>query len=204
MWAVDSDLFIELPSATSDRVLHHSVIVGMDEGKPMVQPKALLALEEGNDIRIYFERSREFMQQAAKVCQVPEETDEGVLCIEPLGEAVSAEGRECYRVSTVFADLSIEVGNETCSLTDVSVLGLSILGNAAYKSGEIVPVRLTHEGSRYEGNAQVQSIKDLGGMIRYGLLCSGGTSNSKTSLESGLRQVSMTIQRMQLRRRAGA
>ncbi len=203
MWANGSDLFVQLPSESNERILHGGVVQGVEDGVIRFQPNDRLALEPGQDIRIYFERQREFMQQPAKVEAALDDADAGVLAIRPEGEAVSAENRQCYRVSTIFANLSIDLAGETCSLTDVSVQGFSLISTKPYKQGQTLPIRLLHEGQVYEGNAQVQSIKDLGGKTRYGLLCAG-KATGPASLPKGLQQVSMSIQRMQLRRRAGA
>lgn len=203
MWASGSDLFVQLPSESNARILHGGTVQQVEDGVILFKPNDRLALEAGQDIRIYFEHRREFMQQPATVEAVLDDDGPLTLAIRPQGEAVSAENRQCYRVSTIFADLSIELAGETCSLTDVSVQGFSLISTKPYKQGQTLPVRLLHEGKVYDGNAQVQSIKDLGGKTRYGLLCAG-KANGPTSLPKGLQQVSMSIQRMQLRRRAGA
>ncbi len=203
MWSNGSDLFVQLPSESNERILHGGTVSGTDDGVIQFKPNDRLAIEPGQDIRIYFELRREFMQQPAKVEAVLDEGASYVLVIRPEGEPVSAENRQCYRVSTIFADLSIDLAGETCSLTDVSVQGFSLLSVKPYKQGQTLPIRLLHEGKVYEGNAQVQSIKELGDKTRYGLLCAG-KATGPTSLPKGLQQVSMSIQRMQLRRRAGA
>ncbi len=203
MWANGSDFFVQLPSESNARILHGGTVAGVEDGVVRFKANDRLELEPGQDIRIYFERQREFMQQPATIEAVLDEGGSCIFAIRPEGEPVSAENRQCYRVSTIFANLSIELAGETCSLTDVSVQGFSLISTKPYKQGQTLPIRLLHEGKVYEGNAQVQSIKDLGGKTRYGLLCAGKASGP-ASLPKGLQQVSMSIQRMQLRRRAGA
>lgn len=204
MWSSGTDLFVQLPAQTAMRVLLGGTVSGFDDGVIQFRPNDRLAVEAGQDLRIYFERSREFMQQPARVEAVLD-TDRGtILAIRPEGEAVSAEDRQCYRVSTIFAELRIDVEGEACPLTDVSVQGFSIISKASYRQGQTIAARLIYEGKSYEGRAQVQSLKDLGGSARYGLLCAGTKSSGAAGLDRGLQQVSMGVQRMQLRRRAGA
>ena len=202
MWTNGSDFFIEFPGSSSGRILHAGTVIGMQESSVLVQPKASLALEPGQDIRIFFERDREFMQQPARV-EASLEDECLTLAIQPLGEAVSAESREYYRVSTVFADLSIDFGGETCQLTDISALGFSVLSQDQHARGDIVSATISHEGTSYRGEAQVQSVTDLGGTQRYGLVCASEKSSGAT-LQKGLQKVSMDVQRSQLKRRARA
>ena len=202
MWTTGSDFFVEFPGATNQKTLHPGSVAGMQEGSVLFKPSGSLAMEPGQDLRIYFERDREFMQQPATVEALLDD-DDMIVAIGPLGEAVSAESRQFYRVSTVFADLSIKIGDERCPLTDISSLGFSILSRRHRSEGEMLIARFEHNGVVFEGKAQVQSVTNLGNTHRYGMLCASDKSHGAT-LQNGLQQVSMTVQRAQLRRRARA
>ena len=67
MWQSGSDLFLEFPSAANQKILHPGSVTGMQEGLVLYKPAASLAMEPGQDLRIYYERNREFMQQPATV-----------------------------------------------------------------------------------------------------------------------------------------
>ncbi len=202
MWTNGSDFFVEFPGASNQKILHPGLVRGTQDKSVLFAPTESLALEPGQAIRIYFERDREFMQQPATVEAILDDHDL-IVAVLPLGEPASAEGREYYRVSTVFANLSIEVAAERCQLTDISSLGFSVLSQQDHTQAEILDVRIEHESTVYEGKAQIQSVTDLGGVQRYGLLCVSERSNGAT-LQKGLQQVSMNVQRTQLRRRARA
>lgn len=202
MWSTGSDFFVEFPGAKHQKTLHPGSVAGMQEGSVLFKPSGPLAMEPGQDLRIYFERDREFMQQPATVEALLDD-DDMIVAIGPLGEAVSAESRQFYRVSTVFADLTINVGDERCQLTDISSLGFSVLSRRHRSQGEMLIARFEHDGTVYEGRAQVQSVTNLGNTHRYGMLCASDKSHGAT-LHKGLQQVSMTVQRAQLRRRARA
>ena len=202
MWSTGTDFFVEFPTNTKSKVLHPGTVTGMQDEMVLFKPRASLALEPGQDIRIYFEHEREFMQQPAQI-EASLEDDGLTVAIRPMGEPVSAESREYYRVSTVFADLMIEIAGESCQLTDISALGFSVLSHESHTRGEIVRASIAHEGASYQGQAQVQSVTDVGGAQRYGMVCASDNKSAE-ALQKGLQKVSMDLQRTQLRRRARA
>ncbi len=121
------------------------------------------------------------------------------------GKPVSAESRQCFRVTTVMADLMVDIGHDDrCSMTDVSMTGLSFISDQAYEAGRIVPVRLAHNQESFEGAACVQSIKPLAsGKTRYGLYCVEDRADAG-NLQKGLNQISTAVQREHLQRLARA
>jgi hypothetical protein len=221
-------VFVNLPEQTSQRVLHAAkvvqngpsgLVIRCDEpGLPLIPERA---------IRLYYEIKQKFMQQPARIEAIldtgealagsppadtasppnPEAGPLGAsLVIKTLGEPVSAESRQCYRVSTLMAGLKADIGQEKrCVLADVSNTGFAIIASTGIPQGTTHPVLLHHEGKQFPGQGLIQSVKDLGkGKCRYGLLCADPGNAQRTPLKQGLQQISVAVQRQQLRRLAGA
>ena len=140
------------------------------------------------------------MQQPARIEAVLQSEPRTVFGFETTGELVSAEARQCYRVSTVMASLTAVVADEECPLLDVSASGFAILSTAQHKMGKVVTVVLHYKGTKYTGQARIQSIREMpDGRIRYGF----NAQDSKRAggdLHKGQRQITMDVQREQLRR----
>lgn len=216
MIAIGFPLFVQLPSESAARVLHAFEVSGTTlSGVTIRGAEGSLGLAPGQDIRVYFELKQKFMQQAARVEAVlqnddPKEPADALsqtvtLSVQLLGQPVSAESRECYRVSTVTAGLRGTLGGEaSCVLADVSIIGMSMIARERHEMGEILSVSLEFEGRTYRGSASVQSIKDLGkGQFRYGLNAIEDKKGGK-ELQGALHKISMSVQRAQLKRLAGA
>ncbi|MCB9845289.1 MAG: hypothetical protein H6811_04805 [Phycisphaeraceae bacterium] len=201
----DLEVFMNVPSSSSQRTLHPGIVVDASDQTITVRPGQGIGFQPAQRIRLYYEIKREFMQQAA-VVDATLETDEGpILAIRPEGTPVSAESRQCYRVSTVFSSHTATVADEPgCMLTDVSVTGFSVIAAGPLAQGEVVRVALGHDRATFSGRACVQSIKQLpSGQTRFGFHCvqdKGAAGN----LPQGLQTISMAVQREQLRRLAGA
>jgi len=128
-----------------------------------------------------------------------------VFAFQTTGEAVSAENRQCYRVSTVVASaVSAELNDQqSCPVLDVSATGFSVLCDAELRPGQVVRTKLEHEQQQCSGTAIVQSAKELpDGRTRYGMYCAGN-EKSNGDLLKGLQRISASLQRQQLRRMTG-
>lgn len=203
MISIDNDsVFLRLPTEAQSRILHHSTLLEVGQTTLSVRPDSdTLTLDPGAEILIYYDSKRELMQHSAKVGALLDDDAGTVVGIELFGEPVSAESRECYRVSTVLANLKAGVGDETgCPLTDVSVTGFSVLARTSHANGASLRVSLHHEGEDFAGLAVVQSIRSYDdGSIRYGMRC----VDEHGDLANGLKKISMAVQRQQLKRLAG-
>ncbi len=205
MIQAEDGIFIQIPGESEQRVLHPANIVGYQDG---VYTIALeeddITLEVEQDLLIFYERIRDFVQQTAQVEAVLDAPDESqIVGIRPIGDPVSAESRQCYRVSTLIANLSATMGQqENCQLADVSSTGFSIISSESFSIGNQVPVELRYENERFPGIGCIQSIKELGpNRYRYGLHCIE-TKKSGSDLTRGLQHISTAVQRIQLKRRA--
>ena len=214
--------YVQMPTQSGERILHPAVVVEHTDSKYTAEVEiSSPPLEAGNDIIIFFERMQEFMQQSGRIDMIkPSEvpTDDSktppgesekpagtVIGFQLVDEPVSAENRQCYRVSTVMVELTATLdGEENCHLLDISSSGFSLLSTREHAYGSLVDVTLEYGQNKYSGQARIQNIiEHPRGVFRYGLY---GIEDKKTESElgKGRQIISMDIQRLQLRRRTGS
>ena len=204
MLSIGDGYFIETSTQSTSRILHPAKILGNKDGRYIAEIEtASLSFEEGMEFQVYFMPNQEFMKQAARIESVPEVEPTPTIEFITVGEPVSAENRQHFRVSTVMSDLTATLGKQTdCKLLNVSTVGFCVLATAHYDVGSTVTASVTFEGKTYSGRGCVQSIRPMGkGQIRYGVHCVD-INGSEGLLEMGLRKLTTTIQRNQLRRLA--
>lgn len=206
MLAVETEVFLQLPSEADKRILHPGEITGAEEdiwvGK-FAEPH--LKVAGGDDMLLYYEIERKFSKQPVSILAVDRSDMQPSVSFKTAGEPVQAEDRECYRISTVSAEMTTTLGTESdCPLTDISANGFSALAERSYVIGQKLSIMLPFEGQTYTGTAVVQSIKPLTKpWTRYGLSWVGDKIDGG-DLEDGAHKMSMAMQREQLRRRSGA
>ena len=208
MLSIDTRFFVSVPDESRQRILHPATVIEVDQDTYVAELEEKdIPLGAEQPIVVYYEIRGEFMQQPGTVTAYsPADTQKhDRVSLTTSGQPVSAESRQCYRVSTVTADMAVAIdGDDHCPLTDVSVTGLSFISANPYEAGKIVPVRLEHDRASFEGGACVQSTKPLGSdRTRYGLYCVEQRADAG-NLNKGLNQISMAVQREQLRRLARA
>ncbi|MCH7808162.1 MAG: hypothetical protein IIB60_02955 [Planctomycetes bacterium] len=204
MVGIGSGFFVQHPGNSKRRILHPAKLVGVQGDVYTAElEESELFLESGQEILVYYERSREFMQQAARIDVVDETDPNFIIRLTTTGEPVSAESRQHYRVSTIMLGLSAQFGPESsCAVLDVSATGFSVIAAKHYGIGTLVNTSIEHEGQTCIGNVSVQSVRPLEkGWIRYGLHCADA-KKSDDNLAEGLQQLSIQVQREQLRRLA--
>jgi hypothetical protein len=205
MISTSTELFFQFPSETSRRILHPVEVVETDAGGVTVRfLEEGLVPEPGQDVLVYFEIGREFMQQSARVVGVMETEPACVFALQITGEPVSAEGRECYRARTIFLEIPVDFGDERgCPLQDISATGLAVAAVGRHSIGEALTVRFQHESTVAQGTVCVQSVRELpSGRFRYGLH-SIGREKSDQEFRDALNKISLSVQRLQLRRLSG-
>lgn len=195
--------FIQIPGKTKERILHAATVLEIRDGTYTAEiEEDHLVLEAGQDILVYCEVQHRFMQQPARIEAILQTDPHQVIGFETTGEPISAEARECYRVSTVMANLTAIVIDESCPLLDVSASGFAVLSTTRHKMGRVVNVAVRYGDEQYQGEARIQSIREMpDGRIRYGLnaLEDRGVD---ANLQKGQREITMDIQRQQLKRLA--
>ena len=192
-------VFLQVTDDSEERVLHPAKIIGVEDNTYICEldRKEELSCKEDVAAFIYFEDARTFMQQSVRICSVTEAESKLEITIETTSDPVSAECRECYRVSAVMLDLTVTVADEEdCPLLDVSASGMSATTTTPLKLGNEIPVRLSYGGREYAGEVIVQSACERDtGRIRHGFHCvedrrCGG------DLQQGLQVVSASVQRL--------
>ena len=220
MLSTETQIFLQLLKELAQRVLHPAIVTEVYNDTCTVEVEdRQLTIEPGQDLLIFYEIRNEFMKQSAHVDGVMRgDTQEGdaddaptcddeqplLVGLTPNGDPVSAESRQCYRVSTLIAELVADLGSEkNCPLIDVSATGFAVISTQSCAAGTVINACLHFNGKQYSGTACVQSIKDVGnGRYRYGLHSIEDKSSSGNLLK-GQQQIGMAIQREQLRRMRG-
>ena len=205
MVGIGSGFHLRLPGKSKLRVLHPATVVLV---KPMENSYSAdveqvdLPVDSGQDIILYFESNSRFMQQPARIDCLDKAESKLIFSFTTTGEPASAESRQHYRVSTVFVSgLTAEIASKRVSLVvDLGATGFGVITKEHYCIGNRVDASIEYEGQKYTANVCIQSIKELDeGRIRYGLLCASAET-SQGNLKQGLQNMSVKIQREQLRR----
>lgn len=204
-----SDILFQEPTCETRR-LRRSVVVDASADEFSIQFVAEpFAFEADQEVLMYFNGKSEFMQQVARVKEVaqPEEgsSEPVTFTLEPVGDAISAENRQNYRVSTISADLEARVGEEEdLDVQDLSSTGFAVLASTEYELGQTVEVSIAHGEEQCHGIAAVQSIRHFGpGRIRYGMRAIEEDPHTGEFLQV-LQRISLAVQREQLQRSGAA
>ena len=202
MAGIGSGIFIEGRSKSGQRVLEPAEILDSTGGVLTAKVQSTeLVFELGQELMVYYARGATLLKQSALVesCDTLEGFAEIQFAL--LAEPVSAEQRENYRVSAVNAELCVDIAEEMgCKLVDISSTGCSVIANGKYRLGQPLRITLYHEDEPITGEAVVRGKKKLDAeRTRYGFDCVIDRYSDGT-LKKGLRDITMTIQRSQLRR----
>jgi len=204
MFKTGTDILFQEP--TSETRLLRGSTVAETEGEHFTVEfgEEEIQLEVGQELLCYFDGKREFMQQIVRLVELLAKEPQLVAKLVTVGDPISAESRQTCRVSAISVDIFAEVGEERgLRLQDVSATGFALIAKGSYPIGATLPVSITFEGDIYSGVAAIQSGRQLRpGRIRYGLhpLAEGPGAGD---LLDGLRQVSLAVQREQLKRNSG-
>ena len=203
----DTGFFVQVPDESVQRLLHSAVIQGFVNSTYTADLHEDAApLESGQDIFVYYESNGKFKRQSARIVAIVDTPSGRTFSFRFTGDAVSGEGRRCYRVSTVMAVVTATLGDEeNCPVVDVSATGFAVIAAEQYMVTDIIEVTIRFEGETFNGRGRIESARELGvGRTRYGLHCVDGKSTDET-LSKGLQQISAAVQRQHLRRlsRAG-
>ena len=193
--------FVQDPAESRRRILHAALVVQWRNDTYTAGQEDEARLESGQDIVVYYEFRNEFMRQPGRVDAIAETPSGRAFSFQFTGDAVSAESRQCYRVSTVMAGVTATLGGEeNCPVLDVSAMGFAVIAAELYKAGEIVEATIRFKSETFRGRSRIESVRELeADRMRYGLHCDDGKSTGET-LRMGLQQISAAIQRHHLRR----
>lgn len=217
MFKIGDDILFQ-EAAVSGRRLRRSVVVATAEdaisvrfvGKPFE-----FAVDQ--EVLMYFTPKREFMQQIGRITAIevadtpvnPEQAeveDRGpIFMLEPIGDPISAESRQYYRVSTISARIEARFGKGAkLQVQDLSATGFAVLSDERFSVGQLVDVAIRHEDEACHGQVSIQSFRELeSGKLRYGLRAIEEDPHSRNFLKT-LHQISLAVQREQLARTGAA
>ncbi len=173
MLEIGGAFYLQISDESKRRILHLAKVVCLEGNTYTAELEEQdLDIAENGHVFIYFEARRDFLQQAARILRILGDEPKPTIEFETIGEPASAENRQYYRVSTIAADLTAELGDEDyCPLLDVSCTGFSVISGREHAVGNIAEAMLIYQGEEYRGKVRVQSIRVLGkDRIRYGLL----------------------------------
>ncbi len=162
-------------------------------------------LEDGAEVIAYYEVNRRFMQQPVRVLSSVQTEESGLsMELETTGDPVSAESRECYRVSCYATGIKAQLGEdpELCEVLDVSATGFAVFSTAQYQIGQTMQATLYHDGDSILGTVVVQSAREYGKNMRYGIRAIDDERKTAT-LKSALARVNLAVQRAQAARLSG-
>ena len=201
MLSPDQNIFLSIPEESVMLILHPARVVACDHDvyTAVVEEDDVL-LEPEQEIFLYFEISGTFMKQSARIKEVAPEDPKRLIRFTTIGNAVSSEKREVYRVPVHFRKLTATIGGEkNCRLQDVSDTGFSVIACLDVNIGKITQATLRYEDEPFTGRACLQSVKQLDGKgKRYGFYCVD-KQLSPGSLLRGLHLISLAVQREHLR-----
>lgn len=214
--------FVQITLPSGKPTLYPATVLNLREGAyTAVTTEAVRVLEVGEECIIFYEIDRDFMKHPARLdafmtCDPEDELTtrdlidlpvSDNLCVfgfQTIGDPVSAENRQCYRVSTIMADVNSTIGDEEgCKVLDVSTTGFSVYSSRRHDVGAVLDATLLFEDQTFSGKVCVQNvIEHFSGKFRYGMYGINNASGT-CDLEKGRQYINMAIQRQQLRRMTG-
>jgi hypothetical protein len=205
MIKVGSDILFQEPMCDTRRLRRSVVIAASDDSFSIQFVADPFEFEMEQEVLFYFNGKREFLQQVGRIDEIlpaDAEKDEPVtFSITPVGDAISAESRQNYRVSTIAAKLHADVGVEQrVPVQDLSATGFAVVAAQTYDLGQTVDVQIQHNDEQCHGVAVVQSVREFGpGRIRYGMRALEDDPHTGVFLAT-LQRISLSVQREQLQR----
>lgn len=196
------DIFLALPGETAKGKLLPGRVIEADAANCVVELDEPVIPAIGAPVNLYLTMRGKFMQQAAAVAQVLESIPKPRVAMNCVGEMVSAEKRQIFRVSVISLGMLCRIVNERkCPVVDMSVEGFAAIAMKQHPVGLIVPTEIYHQNQTICTPARIQTVhKRPDGKFRYGLR----PIDKKGVVKKFLRETSSAVQRMQLRRAAGA
>jgi len=201
VFRAEKQVFMQTPGL-QNRVLVPGSVLSVEGNRVIARfEPAAAGIADGAEFILYYEESRRFMKRPVGAREVSAEEEGVTVAFESLGDGVSAEGREQYRVTACGADISAAIGEEMgCVVLDAGGSGIAVWSGQSFAVGKIVDVELTFEGEQFAGLFQVQSVHAVDDeLTRYGMLI----AEDSGFLGSSLFRISIALQRQQLARLAG-
>lgn len=198
----ETGFYLQIPDESEKRILYPATVQEWNENTYTAGlQKDDPAPEAGQEVLIYYEIEREFVKQGARIELVSKTVSTTAFRFQMTSDPVSAERRQCYRVSTVMAEVSATFGaEEKCPVVDVSAIGFAVVASRRYRTPTVVDATVHYAGIASSGKGRIESVRELEpNRIRFGVHCISDNETGGT-LQAGLQEVCASVQRQHLRR----
>jgi len=198
----DTVFYLQIPEESEEHILYPTMVQGWNvHGYSAWWPTIYIAPEIGQELLIFYETERGFVKQGARIKMVSKTDSITTFRFELTGDPVSAEHRECYRVSTVMDEVIATIGaEENCPVVDVSATGFAVVTSRRYRTATVVDATVHYAGTAFRGKGRIENVRELKhGRIRFGVHCISDKETGGT-LQAGLPTICASVQREHLRR----
>ena len=198
----DTGFYLQIPDESEERILYPATVQEWNENSYTAGlHKDDPAPEAGQEVLIYYEIERELVKQGAHIEWVSETDSTTAFCFELTGDPVSAERRQCDRVSTGMAEVRATFGaEENCPVLDLSATGFAVVASKRYRTGNVVDATVHYAGIASSGKGRIENVRELQpSRIRFGVHCISDKETGGT-LQAGLQKIWVSVQRQHLRR----
>ena len=201
-----SPVYLGLDDPSGGRVLHPGIIAEIVQDRCTIEfENSELPIRTGDGCLIYYHEFQEFVQRPVKVEEQSEIGPLSRVVMKFIGNSISADSRQEYRVSAINAGLTVSLGTEEgCTIQEISMSGLGLVSDRKYSTGQILNVTLHFEDEGFSGRMVIEWIRQLGGdRTQYGL-CGLFDAEGSDTLRIGLMRFTRAVQRQNLQRVSGA
>ena len=200
-----SRVFLRFDSPSRGRLLQSGLVRDVrDDGWTIAFESRHLAIEIGEEKLVYYNRARDFVQQAVRIESQSGDAPPFLLHVTSIGDAVSAGTRSEARVSTRESGLTATLEDEPgCLVEDVSLSGLAVISSRIHHVGRCLEIAVRYGDDEFEGQVEIQSAHPVAdGKTRYGLLGVFDTDEGR-ALQNGLTRMTLELQQQFLKRISG-
>ena len=199
---IGTELFLLDPERSATRrVMVPGRVVEQTPGGFVAELDEPLAIAPGGPAVAFAADGLRFLQQGVTLTDARADAARPTYAFARVGEPVSAEQRQTYRVSVALLGLTATVGDDDgCPLLDVSPEGFGVVSPRTLNLGSSAPVAFAHDGIAISTVARVQTLRERpDGQYRVGFLAPDRHGPARKSLQ----QMTNAFQRLQLRRMSG-
>ncbi len=167
-----SSVYLGLDDPSGGRVLRPGIIAAIAKDRCTIGfENSELSIKTGDERLIYYHEFQEFVQRRVRVEEQSETGPLSRVVMKFIGDAISADTRQEYRVSAINAGLTATLDTEeSCTIQEISRSGLGLVSDRKYTIGQILNVTLHFVGEDYSGQMVIEWLRQLDGdRNQYGL-----------------------------------
>lgn len=200
-----SPVYLERDDPSGGRVLRPGSIAAIAQDRCTIRfENSELSIKIGDGCLIYYHEFQKFVQRRVRVEEQSETGPPLRVVMKFIGDAVSADTRQEYRVSAINSGLTATLdAEEDYTIQEISMSGLGLVSDRKYSIGQILNVTLHFEIEDYDGQMVIEWARQLDGdRTQYGLR---GLFDAKGSdmLRIGLMRFTRAVHRQNLRHVSG-